>query len=166
MEWCFTKDRDGIPVGNFGCQDPYQNGLDRYLTNLLSERVAKDFPLSKSPKLASTFLNDFLKFKGHYPANNFRTPGWVYSTDRMRWSRMISFMLTNFKATLKDIGLYGAIRNVQYDYSHSAYHLFSILEIYTLSLECSLLLLVNSALLSMICSKSLYYRWWSCCIRR
>lgn len=31
---------------------------------------------------------------------------------------------------LKDIGLYGAIRNVQYGLSYSAYHLFGILEMY------------------------------------
>lgn len=46
------------------------------------------------------------------------------------WSRMISFMLINFEAILKDIWLYRAIRNLQYSLSHSAYQLFSILEIY------------------------------------
>lgn len=43
---------------------------------------------------------------------------------------MISFVLSKFEAILKDIQLYGAIRNVQYGLSHSAYHLFSILEMY------------------------------------
>lgn len=43
---------------------------------------------------------------------------------------MIGFMLSNFKAILKDIGLYGAIRNVQYSLHHSSYYLFSILEMY------------------------------------
>lgn len=45
-------------------------------------------------------------------------------------SRMISFVLSNFEAILKDIWLYGAIRNVKYGLRHSAYHLFNILEMY------------------------------------
>lgn len=51
-------------------------------------------------------------------------------TDKMSWSRMISFMLTNFEAILKNIGLYGAIRNVQYSLLHSVSYLFSILKMY------------------------------------
>lgn len=43
---------------------------------------------------------------------------------------MISFILSNFEVILKDIGLYEAIRNVQYDLSYSAYHLFNVLEMY------------------------------------
>lgn len=42
---------------------------------------------------------------------------------------MVDFMLSTFKVTLQDLGLYGAIRNVQFDLPHSAYHLFSVLEI-------------------------------------
>lgn len=48
----------------------------------------------------------------------------------MWWSRMIRFVLSNFKVILKDIGLYGAIKNIQYGLPHSAYYMFSILEIY------------------------------------
>lgn len=63
MEWSLTKDQDGVLVGNFGSQDPYEDGSSRYLTSLLPGRVTKDFPLGEPPKLTSTFLSDFLKFK-------------------------------------------------------------------------------------------------------
>lgn len=43
---------------------------------------------------------------------------------------MINFVLSKFKTILKDIKLYGAIRNVQYGLLHSSYHLFSVLEMY------------------------------------
>lgn len=43
---------------------------------------------------------------------------------------MISFIFSKFEAILKDIGLYGTIRNIQYGLLQSAYHLFSILEMY------------------------------------
>lgn len=43
---------------------------------------------------------------------------------------MISFILFKFVAILKDIKLYRAIRNVQYGLPHSAYYLFSVLEMY------------------------------------
>lgn len=48
---------------------------------------------------------------------------------------MINFILSNFEAILKDIELYGAIRNVQYGLSYSAYHLFNILEMYNPKFE-------------------------------
>lgn len=36
----------------------------------------------------------------------------------------------NFEVFLKDIGLYGAIENVQYGFLYSTHHLFSVLEMY------------------------------------
>lgn len=45
---------------------------------------------------------------------------------------MISFVLSNFEAILKDIGLYGVIRNIQYGLPYNAYYLFSISEMYNL----------------------------------
>lgn len=43
---------------------------------------------------------------------------------------MINFVLSEFEATLKDIGLYKAIRNIQYGLLQSAYHLYNVLEMY------------------------------------
>lgn len=90
----------GISVGNFRSQGSYQDGPSMYLTGLFLGIVVKDFPLGESPKLTNTFLNDFLMFKGLYPVNIFCTSGWVYSMDRMWWSRVVIFVLANFKAIL------------------------------------------------------------------
>lgn len=71
MKQSLTKDQDGISISNFGSQGPYQDGPSRYLTGLLLRRVAKDFSIGESPNLCSTFFNNFLKFKGQYPAKIF-----------------------------------------------------------------------------------------------
>lgn len=130
IEWSLTQNQDDFPVCSFDNYSPYQDSPNRYLTGLFSGRVGKDFSLGESPQFTSIFLNDFIKSKGQYPAHNFHTSRWTYSTDKMWQSRMINFVLSNFKVILKDIGLYGAIRNIQYGLSHNVYHLFSILEMY------------------------------------
>lgn len=63
MEWNFTKNKDGVPIGNFGSHSPCQNVLGRFVIGLLPGRVVKDFPLGKSPQLAGTFFKDFLTVK-------------------------------------------------------------------------------------------------------
>lgn len=42
----------------------------------------------------------------------------------------MDFVLSTFGDILRDFGLYGEIRNVQFGLPHSACHLFSILEMY------------------------------------
>lgn len=90
----------------------------------------KGLSSSESPRLANTFLNDFLRLKGQYPTHNFHTLGWIHSINKMWWCRMIRFVLSKFEAIMKDIGLYGAVRIIQYGLPHSAYHLVSVLEMY------------------------------------
>lgn len=43
---------------------------------------------------------------------------------------MVDIILTTFRDTLQNFGLYGAIRNVQFGFSHNTYHLYNILEIF------------------------------------
>lgn len=45
-------------------------------------------------------------------------------------SRMIQFILLNFEACLKRVGLYRAMRSVQFGLPHSSPHFFCILETY------------------------------------
>lgn len=46
---------------------------------------------------------------------------------------MIDFVLSTFGDVLRDFGLYGVIKNVQFGLPHSAYHLYNIIEMYNLS---------------------------------
>lgn len=46
---------------------------------------------------------------------------------------MVDFMLGTFGNILQKFGLYKAIKNVQFGFSHNAYHLYSILEMCNLS---------------------------------
>jgi len=51
--------------------------------------------------------------KGDFPPE-FRAIGWVHSTDKTWWGRMVGFVLTDLKDLLLRAGLYGAVRAVQY----------------------------------------------------
>lgn len=43
---------------------------------------------------------------------------------------MVDFILITFEDTLRNLCLYGAIRNIQFGLSHNTYHLYSILEMF------------------------------------
>lgn len=83
MESSLTKNYDGVPIDGFNSQGPYQDGPNRCLTGLFLGWVRKDFSLTESPGLAITFLNDFLRLKGQYPAHNLSIPRWIHSTNVM-----------------------------------------------------------------------------------
>lgn len=86
--------------------------------------------MSRKSCWANTFLNMFLPAKGQYPAQNFRTPDWIHSTENMWWSRMVDFMLSTYGDILRNFGLYRAIEKVQFGLLHKAYHLFTVLKMY------------------------------------
>lgn len=92
-------------------------------------RVNKDYLVSEAPYRANIFLNRFMTIKEQYPPQNFRTPGWIHSTNKMWWSMIVRLMMSTFEAILEDLGLYGVTRNVQFGLSKSFYHLFSILDV-------------------------------------
>lgn len=66
-------------------------------------------------------------------------------------------MLSNFEAILKNIGLYRAIKKIQYDLLHSAHHLFSILDMYSPKFETFFTPAGESGFALHNMSKALYY---------
>jgi len=79
--------------------------------------------------LATIFNNQFLKVRGDFPAD-FRPPGWVYSTDKSWWSRMVGFVLTELGDLLTQMGLYNSVRAVQYSLLQSFHNFYGVLEHY------------------------------------
>jgi len=80
-------------------------------------------------QLAATFINQFLKVRGDFPVD-FRPLGWVHSTDKSWWGRMVEFVLIKLGALLQQVGLYHSVMAVQYGLSQSSHNFYGILEHY------------------------------------
>lgn len=59
-----------------------------------------------------TFINEFISKDGQYPSHNFRTSGWIRSSKKMWWGRLVGYMLDTHEQVPKEIGLYRTVRNV------------------------------------------------------
>lgn len=154
-----TREQDGIVVGHFGTSSAYQDASSKSIIELLPNRFNKDYPLREVLRRANTFSDKFLSEKGQYPAHNFITPGWIYSIENMWWSRMVNFILTIFRNTFRNFGLYSAIRNVQFGLLQNTHHLNSVLEMVNHIPVLSSLQSWNLALPFTSCSRSCYCLW-------
>ena len=88
-----------------------------------------ELPVGEIPKLGTTFLNAFMKAEGDFLVE-FRAPGWVHSTEKYWWRRMVSFILTDLGDLLEHVGLYPTVRAVQYGIPPSSQNFFGVLERY------------------------------------
>ena len=70
-----------------------------------------------------------MEAEGDYPVG-FRPPGWVHSTENYWWGRMVGFVLTDLRDLLKRVGLYVAVRAVQWGIPPGSHNFFGILERY------------------------------------
>ena len=91
--------------------------------------VRTEYPKGETPQQASTFINQFLKVRGDFPAD-FHPLGRVYSTDKSWWGRMVGFVLTELGDLLKQVRLYHSVRAVQYGLQQSSHHIYGVLECY------------------------------------
>jgi len=62
----------------------------------------------------------------------FRATGWIYATDKHWWCRMIGFVFEELSDLLLQVGLYEAVRAIQYCHPQSTQHFYTILERYNL----------------------------------
>ena len=70
-----------------------------------------------------------MEAEGDYPVG-FRAPGWVHSTENYWWGRMVGFVLIDLGDLLKRVGLYVAVRAVQWGIPPGSHNFFGILERY------------------------------------
>ena len=75
------------------------------------------------------FHQSILEGEGDFPTD-FRPLGWVHSTDKSWWGRMVGFVLTELGDLLKQVGLYHAVRAVQYGLSQISHHFYGVMERY------------------------------------
>jgi len=78
------------------------------------------------------FINQFMTAKGDFPKGEIQALGWVHSSNKYWWSRMVSFVLEDLREELIQTNLYAAVRAVQYGIPQSHHHFFAMLERYSL----------------------------------
>lgn len=76
------------------------------MIGLLSGRVNKDYHIGDDPCRTDSFLNRSVAAKGQYLAQNFKTPRWIHSIDKLLWSIIVGYMPSSSEFMLKDLGLY------------------------------------------------------------
>ena len=127
MEWDLSKSISGVSLGKLGANEAYSAGHGKDVFGLHPRLVRAEYPIGETPQLATTFINQFLKVRGDFPTD---FPGWVHSTDKSWWGRMVSFVLTELGDLLKQVGLYHAVRAIQYGLLQSSHHFYGGLECY------------------------------------
>ena len=92
MEWDLSKSTSGVSLGKLGVKEEYHAGHEKDIFSLYPGLVMAEYPTGETPQLATTFINQFLKVRGDFPPK-FCAPGWVHSTDKNWWGRMVGFAL-------------------------------------------------------------------------
>ena len=110
-------------------REAYTIGHGRDVLGLQPGLVKAEYPTGETPQLAATFIKQFLNVRGDFPLK-FYVTGWVHSTDKNWWGRMVGFALAEFRDLLLQSGLYGAVRAVQYGILQSTQIFYTILERY------------------------------------
>ena len=116
MEWDLSQSISGVSLGKLGAKEVYPAGHGKDMFGLYPRLVRAEYPKGETRQLASTFINQFLKVRCDFPTD-FRPLGWVHSTDKSWWGRMVGFVLTELRDLLKQVGLYHSVRAMQYGLS-------------------------------------------------
>ena len=72
--------------------EAYPAGHEKDVFGLYPEFVRAEYSIGETPQLATTFINQFLKVRGDFSAD-FRPLGWIHSTDKSWWGKMVGFVL-------------------------------------------------------------------------
>ena len=129
MEWDLTRSVSGVSLGILGAKGTHSGGHGKEVFGLFPGLVRPEYPRGETPRLGTTFINQFMKVRGDFPID-FRSLGWVHSSDRSWWGKMVGFVLVELGALLEQVGLYHAVRAVQYGLPQSSHNFYGILEHY------------------------------------
>ena len=100
-------------LGKLGANEAYPVGHGKDVFGLYPGLVRVKYPIGEAPKLATTFINQFLKVRGDF-LTDFLLLRWVHSTDKSWWGKMVGFILTELQDLLKQVGLYHVVKVIQY----------------------------------------------------
>jgi len=129
MEWDLFKFISGVSLSKLGAKEAHSAGHEKNVFGLFFGLVRAEYPKEETPKLATTFINQFLKVRGDF-FTDFHLLGWVHSTDKSWWSRMVGFVLTELGDLLKPVGLYHSVRAVQYGLPQSSHNFYGSVTIH------------------------------------
>ena len=129
IELELSKSISGVSLGKLGANEAYIVGHERDVLGLHSGLVRAEYLTGETPQLAATFINQFLRVKGDFPTD-FCLLGWVHSSDKSWWGKMVGFVLTKLEDLLKQAGLYQTVRAVQYGIPQSSHHFYGVLKCY------------------------------------
>jgi len=110
MKWSVTWSTNSVHVriltlnGYNRCRSP------RAVFVLHPERIGQDILVRENLVMAQTFLNQFIKVQGNYPAKDFRASGWVDPAQKSWWRDLMLYVLKYFDADLRKLRLHEAVR--------------------------------------------------------
>jgi len=83
-----------------GTKGIHSGGHGKEIFGLFLRLVRSEYPRGETPQLGTTFINQFMKVRGDFPVD-FHPLGWVHSSDRSWWGRMVGFVLVELGALLE-----------------------------------------------------------------
>ena len=128
MNWDLTRVQSSVSIGRISNRVPV--GYSRDVIGLIPDSLRQEYPNGETLKQVGTFISKFIEVKGYFSKSEFRLLGWVHSTEKAWWARMVGFVLKELRGLLVQSGLYLAVRVVQYSIPPSHFHFFAILERY------------------------------------
>ena len=115
--------------GILGARKVHPAGHGKEVFGLFPGLLRSEYPVGETPQLSTTFINQFMKVRGDFPVD-FRPLGWVHSSDKAWWGKMVGFVLAELEGLLDQVRLYQAVRAVQYGIPQSSHNFYGILEHY------------------------------------
>ena len=111
IDWDLSRFVSGVSLGRLGAKEIHSAGHGKEVFGLFPGLVRSEYPRGETPQLGTTFINQFMKVRGDFPVD-FRPLGWVHSSNRSWWGKMVGFVLVELGALLEQVGLYHSIRAV------------------------------------------------------
>ena len=99
MDWDLSCFVSGVSLGGLGAKEIHSAGHEKEVFGLFPELVRSEYLRGEIPQLGTTFINQFMQVRGDFSVD-FRPLGWVHSTNKSWWGRMVGFVLIELGALL------------------------------------------------------------------
>jgi len=81
MEWDLTRSVSDVSLGILGAKNVHSGGHGKEIFDLFPGLLRSEYAIGETPRLGTTFINQFIKVRGDFPVN-FRPLEWVHSSDK------------------------------------------------------------------------------------
>jgi len=112
MESELTKDQSGVSLERISHHTAIPARHGRNVVGLLPGSLKVNYPIGETPRQAPMFINQFMATKGDFSKGKFWALGWLHSSDKYWWSRMVGFILKDLRKELIQTSHYAAVRTV------------------------------------------------------